>query len=74
MTISVRIVNMDYCMSPTGPFDRVSTPFSSTPLSKVPTVRIFGSTLGGQKICLHIHQVKYQPYLPTIEKKGLMLN
>lgn len=62
MTISVRIINMDYYMAPPGPFDRDYTPFSVKTLTKVPIVRIFGSTLAGQKICLHIHQVK---------KKGL---
>jgi hypothetical protein len=58
MTISVRIVNIDHYMAKPGPFDRSFTPFSEKKLTKVPIIRVFGSTLAGQKLCLHIHQVK----------------
>jgi DNA polymerase zeta len=57
MTISVRIVNTDHYMAKPGPLDRSYSPFSKK-LSKVPVIRIFGSTLAGQKVCLHIHQVR----------------
>lgn len=44
-------------MAEPGPLDRSYTPFSDEKLSKVPVLRIFGSTKAGQKVCLHIHQV-----------------
>lgn len=59
MTISVRIVNMDHYMAKPGPLDRAYSPFSKK-LSKVPVIRIFGSTLAGQKVCLHVHQVRHR--------------
>lgn len=55
--ISIRIVNIDHYLTEPGPFDRRFTPYSETPLEKVPVIRIFGSTPSGQKTCLHIHQV-----------------
>jgi DNA polymerase zeta len=44
-------------MAKPGPLDRAFSPFSDKELSKVPVLRIFGSTKAGQKVCLHIHQV-----------------
>ncbi|KAI8639136.1 hypothetical protein BD408DRAFT_392872, partial [Parasitella parasitica] len=57
MTISIRIVNLDHYMAEPGPLDRSYTPFSDKRLPKVPVLRVFGSTMAGQKVCLHIHQV-----------------
>ncbi|KAI9260852.1 hypothetical protein EDC94DRAFT_519975 [Helicostylum pulchrum] len=69
MTISIRITNMDHYMAKPTSFDRTYTPFSAKTLSKVPIIRIFGSTLAGQKVCLHIHQVFPYFFVPyTIPK------
>jgi hypothetical protein len=57
MTISVRIVHLDHYLSAPGKLDRAYSPFCDQKLSRVPVIRIFGSTMAGQKICLHIHQV-----------------
>ncbi|KAI9322888.1 hypothetical protein BX666DRAFT_1899270 [Dichotomocladium elegans] len=68
-SISIRIVNIDHYLCKPGPLDRSQSPFSSTPLAKVPIIRIFGSTPSGQKACLHIHQVYpyfYVPYQTTL--------
>lgn len=55
--ISIRIVNIDYYLTKPTLFDSHYCPFSNAPLTKVPVIRVFGSTPGGQKTCLHIHQV-----------------
>ncbi|KAG2233310.1 hypothetical protein INT48_007746 [Thamnidium elegans] len=60
---------MDHYMGKPTSFDRTYTPFSVKTLSKVPIIRIFGSTLAGQKVCLHIHQVFPYFFIPyTIPK------
>ncbi|GAA5804066.1 hypothetical protein HPULCUR_009552 [Helicostylum pulchrum] len=60
---------MDHYMAKPTSFDRTYTPFSAKTLSKVPIIRIFGSTLAGQKVCLHIHQVFPYFFVPyTIPK------
>ncbi|KAG0168869.1 DNA polymerase zeta, partial [Apophysomyces sp. BC1034] len=55
--ISTRIVNIDHYLAEPGPFDRSFCPFGNAPLKKVPVIRIFGSTPGGQQACVHVHQV-----------------
>lgn len=64
MTISFRIVCLDYYMATPGAFDRSHSPFSTKELSKVPVIRIFGTTLAGQKACLHIHQIYPYFFVP----------
>lgn len=56
---SLRIVNIDHYMAPPGPMDRSFCPFNQqgAPLPEVPVIRIFGTTEGGQRTCLHVHQV-----------------
>jgi hypothetical protein len=57
MPISIRIIHLDHYLAKPGPLDRAFSPFSDRKLSKVPVLRIFGSTKAGQKVCLLIHQV-----------------
>ncbi|ORY95936.1 hypothetical protein BCR43DRAFT_316967 [Syncephalastrum racemosum] len=62
--ISVRVTNIDHYLTDPGPLDRSNCPFSTEPLTKVPVIRIFGSTPAGQKACLHIHQAYPYFYVP----------
>ncbi|KAK3703103.1 hypothetical protein QZH41_003011 [Actinostola sp. cb2023] len=58
MVFSLRIVNADfYTATPLPGLDPVYSDFRSSKTDKVPVIRIFGSTLNGQKTCLHIHGV-----------------
>src|SRR4051812_11370721 len=56
---SLRIVNIDHYMAPSGPMDHSFCPFNAqdVPLHEVAVIRIFGATEGGQRACLHVHQV-----------------
>lgn len=63
--ISVRIVTMDYYMSP--PLDGLDNSYSTyrgSEIKKVPIIRCFGSTNTGYKVCLHVHQVLPYFYIP----------
>lgn len=67
--ISVRLVTMDYYMSSpstnkSNNFDPLYSLFRSAPISKVPVLRVFGTTLAGQKACLHIHGIFPYLYIP----------
>ena len=62
MTISVRIVCLDHYLATPGLLDRSYSPFTTKKLSKVPVIRVFGSTVAGQKVCVHIHQVRISLY------------
>jgi DNA polymerase zeta len=56
--IAIRIVNLDYYSTEPGPFDHTLTPFSDQELKKVTVLRVYGTTFAGQKVCVHIHQVR----------------
>ncbi|KAJ2478693.1 DNA polymerase zeta [Coemansia sp. RSA 2320] len=60
----LQIVNIDYHMtSPTSVDCTPRPPYNvfEEPLKQVPVIRIFGTTRGQQRMCLHVHQV--WPYL-----------
>ena len=53
---SCRIVQIDYYLSaPLKDLDVCFSDFRASPLEKVPVLRVFGATPGGQKTCVHIH-------------------
>ncbi|MQM19565.1 hypothetical protein Taro_052570 [Colocasia esculenta] len=56
---SIRIVSLDYYMAPPVPgLDFCeSLYFQGRRVEQVPVIRIYGSTLAGQKACLHVHRV-----------------
>jgi DNA polymerase zeta len=49
-TLSVRINDIDYTLSPSGSLD-------NTTLRRVPVLRIYGDSSTGQKACIHVHNV-----------------
>ena len=56
--IAVRLVWLDYYMTkPNSQFDDEYSSLYGTSVDSVPVLRIFGSTVGGQKVCLHVHRV-----------------
>ncbi|ONK63447.1 uncharacterized protein A4U43_C07F15250 [Asparagus officinalis] len=62
---SLRIVTLDYYMSPPIPDLGLSySSFQGRSVEEVPVIRIYGSTPAGQKACLHIHQVLPYLYIP----------
>ncbi|CAI9102204.1 OLC1v1000436C1 [Oldenlandia corymbosa var. corymbosa] len=65
---SVRIVSLDYYMSPPIPgFDISYSSFHGGKVNEVPVIRIYGSTPGGQKTCLHVHGALPYLYVPCSE-------
>ena len=57
--VSIRIVSLDYYMAPPTPgMDVCWSELEGVAVQKVPVVRIFGATPGGQKSCLHLHGVR----------------
>ena len=53
---SCRIVQIDYYLAPPlKDLDVCFSYFRSSPVEKVPILRVFGATPGGQKTCVHIH-------------------
>lgn len=64
--LSVRIVSMDYYLSkPVQDLDVTYSTFRSSSIKKVPVIRVFGSTLAGQKTCLHLHGIFPYIYVPA---------
>ncbi|XP_031485155.1 DNA polymerase zeta catalytic subunit isoform X3 [Nymphaea colorata] len=62
---SIRVVSLDYYMAPLIPdFDVCYSDFQGQIVSEVPVIRIYGSTLSGQKTCLHVHGVLPYLYVP----------
>ncbi|CEG83153.1 Putative DNA polymerase [Rhizopus microsporus] len=73
MTISIRIVDIDHYLQRPCFLDRTYSPFCDNPLSRVPVIRIFGSTDAGQKACVHIHQIYPYFYVPYTISQGYNL-
>ncbi|KAF9605350.1 hypothetical protein IFM89_016485 [Coptis chinensis] len=62
---SVRIVSIDYYMSPPiTDLDISYSTFQGVKVNEVPVIRIYGSTPAGQKTCLHIHRALPYLYVP----------
>ncbi|CAI9261304.1 unnamed protein product [Lactuca saligna] len=62
---SVRIVSIDYYMSPPIPgLDLCYSSFQGGKVNEVPVIRVYGSTPAGQKTCLHIHRALPYLYVP----------
>ncbi|ERN16936.1 hypothetical protein AMTR_s00057p00185570 [Amborella trichopoda] len=62
---SVRIVSLDYYTAPPIPeVDICYNNFLGQEVAEVPVIRVYGSTLAGQKTCLHVHQVFPYLYIP----------
>ncbi|XP_066270082.1 DNA polymerase zeta catalytic subunit-like [Branchiostoma lanceolatum] len=62
---SVRIVTADhYQAPPVRGLDVCRSEFRGADTRRVPVVRIFGATPGGQKTCLHLHGVFPYIYVP----------
>ncbi|KAH7435487.1 hypothetical protein KP509_06G067000 [Ceratopteris richardii] len=77
--MSLRIVTLDYYMAPPIPeLDYCYSSLLGQPIAEVPIVRIFGTTLTGRKICLHLHKafpyfyVPYDKDLPQDESHAWM--
>ncbi|KAJ7547009.1 hypothetical protein O6H91_08G065000 [Diphasiastrum complanatum] len=65
---SMRIVNLDYYMAtPLPGMDHSYSQFQGRSVLEVPVIRVYGSTLAGQKTCLHIHKVLPYFYVPYDE-------
>ena len=64
--ISIRLVTMDHYMAEpiTSDLDPVYSSFRSSPVKKVPVLRVFGPTSSGQKTCLHIHGILPYMFVP----------
>ncbi|XP_043477466.1 DNA polymerase zeta catalytic subunit isoform X2 [Leptopilina heterotoma] len=60
------IIIDSYQASPLIPFDLSVSEFRNSRIKNVPTIRVFGSTLTGEKVCLHIHGVFPYIYVPYV--------
>lgn len=62
---SVRIVNADfYIAEPIEGIDVTYSSFRGSKVERVPVIRVYGATCGGQKTCLHVHRVFPYIYVP----------
>ncbi|KAI0078881.1 hypothetical protein K474DRAFT_778270 [Panus rudis PR-1116 ss-1] len=50
LTLRARINQIDYTLPKTGPLDNSTLP-------RAPTIRVFGKSDLGEKVCVHVHQV-----------------
>ena len=58
----MRLIELDsYVAAPVPSLDPSHSLFSSSPLTHVPVLRVWGATPAGQRTCLHVH--RYFPYL-----------
>ncbi|KAH9622617.1 hypothetical protein KSS87_013140 [Heliosperma pusillum] len=65
---SIRIVSIDYYMSPPIPdFDISYSSFHGGAVKEVPVIRIYGPTPSSQKACLHLHRALPYLYIPYSE-------
>ncbi|XP_074312247.1 DNA polymerase zeta catalytic subunit isoform X2 [Silene latifolia] len=65
---SVRIVSIDYYMSPPIPdFDISYSSIHGRAVKEVPVIRIYGSTPSAQKACVHLHRALPYLYVPYSE-------
>lgn len=57
---SLRIITCDYYLTkPSAEEDVCYSSFMGRAISRVPVVRIFGTSNRGEKTCLHLHGVTY---------------
>jgi len=64
--LSLRIVSMDYYVTkPVQELDVTYSKFRSSAVKRVPVIRVFGSTLAGQKACLHLHGIFPYIFIPV---------
>lgn len=64
---AVRIVDIDFEITkPNAELDPLYSPLTGKRLSRVPVVRIFGSTPRGQKACLHVHGAFRYFFVPHV--------
>ncbi|KAI4311109.1 hypothetical protein MLD38_036033 [Melastoma candidum] len=62
---TAQIVSIDYYVAPPVPeVDVCYSSFHGEKVNEVPVIRIYGSTPGGKKMCLHVHQVFPYLYVP----------
>ena len=60
-----RVVDVDHYMTPPIPhLDYTHSLISGKPVSRVPVIRVFGTTPSGQKVCVHVHRVLPLLYVP----------
>jgi len=59
MEFVVRLVSIDYYTAqPIPGLDTCYSELEGVAIDKVPVIRIFGATPGGQKACVHVHGVR----------------
>eukprot|EP00227_Mantoniella_beaufortii_P001001 CAMPEP_0197612476 /NCGR_PEP_ID=MMETSP1326-20131121/57379_1 /TAXON_ID=1155430 /ORGANISM="Genus nov. species nov., Strain RCC2288" /LENGTH=91 /DNA_ID=CAMNT_0043181237 /DNA_START=113 /DNA_END=385 /DNA_ORIENTATION=+ len=65
LEFAIRLVTIDYYLAkPVPGLDATHSAFVGAPVDRVPIVRIFGETPGGQKACLHLHRAFPYFYVP----------
>ena len=68
--ISVRLVVADHYMAaPVHGLDPLVSAFSGAEIKRLPVIRVFGSTLSGQRACLHLHGILPYIYHPMPENE-----
>lgn len=68
--ISVRLVVADHYMAaPVAGLDPLVSPFTGGAIKRLPVIRVFGSTVSGQRACLHLHGIFPYIYVPMPENE-----
>ena len=68
--ISVRLVVADHYMAaPVPGLDPLVSPFTGAAIKRLPVIRVFGSTVSGQRACLHLHGIFPYIYVPMPENE-----